>query len=127
MAVGTIQNAPKLDLARMTPQQVEASATNMRLLSLIVLTNNVRQDSKETIAHLQDRYACPILPLQCCCQFLRHHSHRLPIALSVRNIGLLRAVHVMTCTCGSTINVATTHACHGQEEASSCTALLQYF
>lgn len=60
MAVGTIQNASKLDLAHMTPQQVEASATNMRLLSLVVMTNNVRPDSKETIAHLQDGYACPL-------------------------------------------------------------------
>lgn len=60
MAMGTIQNASELNLAHMTPQQVEASATNMRLLSLIVLTNNVRPDSKETIAHLQDGYACTL-------------------------------------------------------------------
>ena len=58
MATGTIQNASQLNLAHMTPQQVEASATNMRLLALIVLTNNVRPDSKETIAHLQNGYAC---------------------------------------------------------------------
>ena len=60
MAVGTIQNASKLNLAHMTPQQVEASATNMRLLALIVLTNNMRPDSKETIARLQEGYACPV-------------------------------------------------------------------
>ena len=57
MAMGTIRNATKLNLAHMTPQQVEASATNMRLLSLIVLTNNVRSDSKDTITHLQEWYA----------------------------------------------------------------------
>ena len=59
MAMGTIQHATELNLAHMTPQQVEASASNMRLLSLIVLTNNVRPDSSETIAHLQDGCACP--------------------------------------------------------------------
>ena len=59
MAMGTIRNASELNLAHMTPQQVEASASNMRLLSLIVLTNNVRPDSSETIAHLQDGCACP--------------------------------------------------------------------
>ena len=54
MAMGTIRNASELSLAHMTPQQVEASATKMCLLSLIVLTNNVRPDSKDTIGHLQD-------------------------------------------------------------------------
>ena len=60
MAVGIIRNAAKLNLAHMTPQQVETSATNMRLLSLVVLTNNLRPDSKETIRLLQDGYACPV-------------------------------------------------------------------
>jgi len=55
MAVGTIPNAAGLDFAMMTQQQVEACAVHMQLLSLVVLTNNVRSDSKDTIAHLQDR------------------------------------------------------------------------
>ncbi|DBA94075.1 TPA: hypothetical protein ACH3X1_001723 [Trebouxia sp. C0004] len=54
MAVGLIPNATSLDFAMMTQQQVEACAVHMQLLSLVVLTNNVRPDSKDTIAHLQD-------------------------------------------------------------------------
>jgi len=54
MAVGVIPNAASLDFAMMTQQQVEARAVHMQLLSLVVLTNNVRSDSKDTITHLQD-------------------------------------------------------------------------
>ncbi len=54
MAMGAIPNAAGLDFARMTQHQVEACAVHMHLLSLVVLTNNVRSDSKDTIAHLQD-------------------------------------------------------------------------
>ena len=54
MAMGVIRHASKLDLSLMTPQQVEGCATTMRLLSLVVLTNNVRPDSKDTITHLQE-------------------------------------------------------------------------
>ena len=53
-AVGVIQNVQKLDLLHMTQQQVEACATEMQLLSLVVLTNSVRDDSRETIRQLQD-------------------------------------------------------------------------
>ncbi len=54
MAVGVIHNAKELNLAMMTQQQVEACAVHMQLLSLVVLTNNVRPDSKDTITHLQE-------------------------------------------------------------------------
>jgi magnesium-transporting ATPase (P-type) len=54
MAVGVIPNAEQLNLAMMTQQQVEACAVHMQLLSLVVLTNNVRPDSKDTITHLQE-------------------------------------------------------------------------
>ena len=54
MAVGVIPNAEELNLAMMTQQQVEACAVHMQLLSLVVLTNNVRPDSKDTITHLQE-------------------------------------------------------------------------
>ena len=53
-AVGIIRDADQLDLARMTQQQVEACATNMQLLSLVVLTNSVRKDSRQTIHQMQD-------------------------------------------------------------------------
>ena len=54
LAMGIIPDAGRLDLAGMTQQQVEAHATHMQLLSLVVLTNNVRPDSKDTISHLQE-------------------------------------------------------------------------
>ncbi|KAL0030094.1 hypothetical protein WJX79_006699 [Trebouxia sp. C0005] len=54
MAMGVIPNAAGLDFATMTQQQVEACAVHMQLLSLVVLTNNVRSDSRDTITHLQD-------------------------------------------------------------------------
>ena len=38
----------------MTQQQVEAAAVNLQLLGLVVLTNSVRPDSKETITQVQD-------------------------------------------------------------------------
>ena len=53
-SVGVIHNVQKLDLLRMTQQQVEACATEMQLLSLVVLTNGVRDDSRETIRQLQE-------------------------------------------------------------------------
>lgn len=54
MAVGVIPRAAKLKLMHMTQQQIEGSAVNMHLLSLVVLTNNVRSDSKATITQLQE-------------------------------------------------------------------------
>ena len=54
MAVGVIPKAAKLKLAHMTQQQIEASAIHMHLLSLVVLSNNIRSDSKATIAQLQE-------------------------------------------------------------------------
>ena len=54
MAMGEIPNAAHMDFAMMTQQQVEACAVHMQLLSLVVVTNNVRSDSRDTITHLQD-------------------------------------------------------------------------
>lgn len=52
--VGVLHNAHKLDLPRMTQQQVEAAATDMQLLSLVALTNSVRDDSQDTISQVQE-------------------------------------------------------------------------
>ncbi len=54
MAVGVIPDVHELDLLRMTQQQVEAHVTHMELLCLMVLTNNIRLDSKSTMTELQD-------------------------------------------------------------------------
>ena len=51
-AVGVIRNAQHLDFSRMTQQQVEACVTDMQLLSLVVITNNVRRDSRQTISQV---------------------------------------------------------------------------
>ncbi len=53
-AVGVIPDVHKLDLPRMTQQQVEASATCLELTALVVLTNSIRDDSKDTITQLQE-------------------------------------------------------------------------
>ena len=55
VAVGVTPNVHKLDPPRMTQQQVKGCAVSMKLLGLVVLTNSVREDSKETISQVQDR------------------------------------------------------------------------
>ena len=56
-AVGVIPDVHQLDLPRMTQQQVESCAVNIQLSALVVLTNSIRQDSKDTISQVQDGYA----------------------------------------------------------------------
>ena len=56
MAVGTVPHVHQLDLAHMSLQQMETAAFSFELLGLIVLTNPVRPDSKDTINKLQDKY-----------------------------------------------------------------------
>lgn len=53
MAVGTVPNVHRLDLTCMSQQQVSAHATDFELLCLIVLTNHVRPDSRDTVTQLQ--------------------------------------------------------------------------
>ena len=53
-AVGVIPDVGRLDLPRMTQQQVEACAGDLELISLVVLTKSVREDSKDTISQIQD-------------------------------------------------------------------------
>ncbi len=53
-AVGVIRGVHKLDIACMTQQQVESCATQMQLLSLVVLTNSLRTDSRQTISQIQE-------------------------------------------------------------------------
>ena len=56
MAVGIIPNTQALELTQMTQQQIESAASDLELLSLVVLANSIRQDSKDTISELQDRF-----------------------------------------------------------------------
>ena len=55
LAVGTLPHVHQLDLSVMSHQDIEARAENLEMLSLIVLTNHIRPDSKTTIRELQDR------------------------------------------------------------------------
>ena len=43
----------------MSLQALERCAGHMELLGLVVMSNHVRADTKDTISHLQDRYASP--------------------------------------------------------------------
>jgi len=54
LAVGVIPDVHEVDLLRLTQEQVEVCAMPLDLLSLVVLTNSVREDSKETISQVQD-------------------------------------------------------------------------
>ena len=54
VAVGVIKNVHKLDLARMTQQQVELSAVDMQLLGLVVLTTSLRTDARRVVSQVQD-------------------------------------------------------------------------
>ena len=53
-AIGVIPDVDQLDLPRMTQQQVESCALSIQLSALVVLTNSVRQDSRQTISQVQD-------------------------------------------------------------------------
>jgi len=59
LACGVLHNVANLDLASMPLEALEQCAHHMELLGLVVMTNHVRADTKETISHLQDRYAIP--------------------------------------------------------------------
>ena len=54
VAAGVIPEVHSLDLQRMTQQQVEAAAVSLQLLGLVVLTNSIREDSKDAIHQVQD-------------------------------------------------------------------------
>ena len=58
-AVGVIPHARALDFTQMIRQEVESAATHLELLCLVVLTNSIREDSKDTIREVQERCVCP--------------------------------------------------------------------
>lgn len=67
LAAGTIQNFKRLDAQTLTLQQSEAAVSHMSLVGLLVITNTLRADSKDTIAELQNEYAscADCLPASC--------------------------------------------------------------
>ena len=54
MAAGEILHIDQLDLVNMSQQAIEAAAVNLEMLSLVVLTNSIREDSLNTIQELQE-------------------------------------------------------------------------
>ena len=56
LAVGKLPHVHELDLIYMSQQQVEAQAEGFQLLGLIVVANQIRQDSKTAVLQLQQRH-----------------------------------------------------------------------
>ena len=61
LAVGTIKNFSRLNVNTLTLQQAEAAACHMSLLGVMVVTNQLRADSRDTISQLQDEYVTTIM------------------------------------------------------------------
>lgn len=57
MAVGVLHNVDALDLPHMSLPEIEAHALQLEMLSLIVLSNQIRPDSRGVINQLQQGYA----------------------------------------------------------------------
>lgn len=57
LAVGILKDVDKLDLASMSQPEIEAHALPLQLLGLIVLSNQIRPESRDTITQLQEGYA----------------------------------------------------------------------
>ena len=54
LAAGTIKKFSRLNPTTLTLPQAEASVTHMSLVGVMVITNQLRPDSKDTISELQD-------------------------------------------------------------------------
>lgn len=56
VALAEVRNVNRLPLAGMSQQDVEFHAGNLSLVGLIILSNHVNGDSKETVQQLQERW-----------------------------------------------------------------------
>ncbi|DBA85704.1 TPA: hypothetical protein ACH3X1_005275 [Trebouxia sp. C0004] len=54
LAAGTIKHFSRLNVSSLTLQQAEAAVSHMSLVGVMVITNQLRPDSRDTIAELQD-------------------------------------------------------------------------
>lgn len=66
LAVGVLPRLSKLDVHRLSQKQLEKHATKLELLGLIVLTNPIKPDSRNTVTELQDKYGSTHLCTHCC-------------------------------------------------------------
>ena len=64
LAVGVLPKVANLDLQQMSQQQLERRAEKLEMLGLIVLTNHIKPDSKNTVTELQDKYTLRLLCMQ---------------------------------------------------------------
>ena len=55
LAAGTIKHFSRLNVSSLTLQQAEAAVSHMSLVGVMVVTNQLRPDSRDTIAELQDK------------------------------------------------------------------------
>lgn len=60
IAVGVVHGTSKMDFTSMSLPVLEKQAGHMHLLGLVVMTNHLRPDSRDTITHLQNRYDPPL-------------------------------------------------------------------
>ena len=60
IAVGVIPDAHAQDFSQMVRHEIESAATNLELLCLVVLTNNIREDSQDTIREVQERCSAAV-------------------------------------------------------------------
>lgn len=56
VALAEVRHVNTLKLAGMSQRDVERHAGQLKLLGLIILSNHVNPDSKETVQQLQERY-----------------------------------------------------------------------
>ncbi|DBB06818.1 TPA: hypothetical protein ACH3X3_009479 [Trebouxia sp. C0006] len=54
LAAGTVKHFSRLNASSLTLQQAEAAVSHMSLVGVMVVTNQLRPDSRDTIAELQD-------------------------------------------------------------------------
>lgn len=55
LAVGVLPKVSQLDVQRLSQQQLEKRAHKLELLGLVVLTNPIKPDSRNTVTELQDK------------------------------------------------------------------------
>ena len=55
---GTLRGLSRQALGQLSQQQLEDQVEAFSLLGLLVLSNNLKEDSAETLAKLQQEYAC---------------------------------------------------------------------
>ena len=96
LAVGVLPNVHKLDLSVMSQQEIEVHAEGLQMLSMIVLTNNVRLDSRPSVTQLQERYHCAPVFLDTCRRITILVMHPMSGSTGWHNTGLCSHTSIHT-------------------------------